>query len=197
MFLWSDVSGAFNSVGQPVQKDNLTVQNPLARLRNSEPRRAVKFRKLLQPSRSWRPLDFKIIALQICSVPIAFYGPRVDNFSARLLCLAKRDVFAARLVSRLFREFAPCCRKRVFPKCNESLRDRPRSKVFLLPEWSAWMAVKHFYLARCPPEKKKACALFSCGGFGHYHLRSTGQARYLWTFTKRENAGEGWRRLGQ
>jgi hypothetical protein len=32
------------------------------------------------------------------------------------------------------------------------------SKVFLLPEWSAWMAEEHFYLTRYPPEKKKACA---------------------------------------
>jgi hypothetical protein len=60
------------------------------------------------------------------------------------------------------------------------------SKVFLLPEWSAWMADEHFYLTRYPPEKKKACAFVSCCGFCHHHLRSTGQARYLRTFTKRE-----------
>jgi len=39
------------------------------------------------------------------------------------------------------------------------------SKVFLLPEWSAWMAEEHFYLTRYPPEKKKACACFPATAF--------------------------------
>jgi hypothetical protein len=45
--------------------------------------------------------------------------------------------------------------------------------------------------------KEEGLRLFSSYGFCHQHLRFTGQARYLRTFTKRENAGEGWRRLGQ
>ena len=82
----------------------MPLQNLRMRFVDPRPSRAVKFRKFLLSSGPWRPFHLEHIALKTAGIPVAFDGPYVNNLSARLLCLAERPRFPARLVTGLFRE---------------------------------------------------------------------------------------------
>jgi hypothetical protein len=100
--------GACECLKQAVEKSRLAFQNFRMRLVDAKPSGAVKFRELLTPPGSWRPFYFEHIAFKASGLPVAFDGPYVNNLSSRPLFLAERPRFAARPMTRLFRELPLC-----------------------------------------------------------------------------------------
>ena len=99
--------GRTQSLKQSIDENRLSLQDLPSRVGNSEPSRAVDFRKGPTASGAWRPFHLEGIAADERGIPVAFDGPRLNDLAARLKCLAERKEISVRVVSGLFDEFAP------------------------------------------------------------------------------------------
>jgi hypothetical protein len=136
------------------------------RLVDAKPFGAVKFRKLLTPAGSGRPFQLEHIALKASGLTVAFNGPYVNNLPSRLLCLAQRPRFAARPVTRLFRELPLCGGERRLSLSNQAFWNRPRCKILATPEMTAGMTSRtSMPLPTCRYSKRPALGLLDVARF--------------------------------
>jgi hypothetical protein len=160
----SQLSSVRPCAQQAIDKNSLPLQNLQARVGDVKPSRPVKLRKQLPQSGSRWPLHFERIALQACRIPVLLNGPDVNDFAARLPCLAEWNGLSARMVPRLFGKLAPRCCKRPLARCDQSFRDAPRALIPSSPERASGMAEQDFSATVTLPEQQNASALLS--GYG-------------------------------
>jgi hypothetical protein len=92
---------------QSIDENRLSLQDLPSRVGNSEPSRAVDFRKSPTASGAWRPFHLEGIAAEERGIPVALDGPSLNDLAARLPRLAERPEVSVRVLPGLFGEFAP------------------------------------------------------------------------------------------
>src|ERR1700686_865695 len=92
---------------QSIDENHLSLEDLPSRVGNSEPSRSVDFRKGPMASGTRRPFHLEGVAADERGIPVAFDGPRLYDFAARLPRLPEWQENSFRIVSSLFGEFAP------------------------------------------------------------------------------------------
>ena len=93
-----------------------------------------------------RPFHLEGVAADERGIPVAFDGPRLYDFAARLPRLPEWQENSLRVMSSFFGEFAPSGGQRPFIGANQAFRDAPGAVILVPPKWSSRMAEQDFQM---------------------------------------------------
>ena len=153
------LSARTQSVKQSIDENRLSHEDLSSRVGNSEPSRSVDFRKGPMASGTRRPFHLEGVAADERGIPVAFDGPRMYDFAARLPRLPEWQENSLRVMSSLLGEFAPSGGQRRFIGANQTFRDAPGTVIHVLPKWSAWMSEQDFEIGGAPSKQEEPGAL--------------------------------------
>lgn len=106
-----------------------------------------------------RPFHLEGVAADQRGIPVAFDGPHLHDFAARLPRLPEWQENSLRVMSSLFGEFAPSSGQRRFIGANQAFRDAPGTVILVLPKWPAWMTEQDFEICGASSKQEEPGAL--------------------------------------
>jgi hypothetical protein len=106
-----------------------------------------------------RPFHLEGVASDERGIQVAFDGPRLYDFAARLPRLPEWQENSFRVVSSLFGEFAPSGGQRRSSAPIRPFGMRQATVILVFPKWSAWMTEQDFELGGASSKQEEPRAL--------------------------------------
>jgi len=134
---------AAESRSQGIKEAGLSRKYPAPGVLQVEPGGTIHLRKLPPLTGSRGPFHGKGVAAHSAGVDVPSHGPGIDLLTAGLAQVAQIQGDAIRREPGFFVEFAPRRRDRFFALLDLAFGNRPRTEVFVRPEWPPRMHEKH------------------------------------------------------